>query len=161
MLHRASEISHKTCYLFISSYFVILCYKKCNNPDCNVKLQESDTIKFRHYSDVTWTSWHLKSPTPRQLSLRLSAKKTLKLRITGPLWGESTGHRWWPVDSPYKGPVMNKALPCYDVIIRVLLFQVLCAQLYPKRVVFLSDVDGFYSRPPEEPGTQCHSSKMK
>ena len=24
-------------------------------------------------------------------------------RVTGPLWGESTGHRWIPSDSPHKG----------------------------------------------------------
>ena len=44
--------------------------------------------------------------------LRLTAKKTSKLCITGPLWGES------PVTSgsPHKGPVMWEAFPCHDII---------------------------------------------
>ena len=33
--------------------------------------------------------------------------------ITGPLWGESTGHRWIPP----QWPVTRKAYPCNDVIL--------------------------------------------
>ena len=36
-------------------------------------------------------------------------KETSQLCITGSLWGESTSHL---VDSPHKGPVMQKAFPC-------------------------------------------------
>ena len=42
-----------------------------------------------------------------QLNLfRLTTKKTSNVDVTGPLW---------PVDSPHKGPVMLKEVPCYDV----------------------------------------------
>ena len=43
---------------------------------------------------------------------KLTTKKQI-IRITGPLWGESTLQR---VDSPHKGPVMRKTFPCHDVI---------------------------------------------
>ena len=51
-------------------------------------------IKIRHSDDVTWTSCCLKSPV-----IRLFAdphQRNIKLRITGPLWREFTGHRWIP-----------------------------------------------------------------
>ena len=47
--------------------------------------------------------------------LRLTTKKPSKVCITGPLWGESTGHQW-PVDFPHKGPVVRKDISCCDPI---------------------------------------------
>ena len=44
---------------------------------------------------------------------RLTTNKTPKLHITDPFV------RWinrCPMDSPHKGPVMRKALPCHDII---------------------------------------------
>ena len=46
-----------------------------------------------HYSDITWAPWYLKSVAPllcvHRFS-RLTSNKTLKIHITGPLWGKST-----------------------------------------------------------------------
>ena len=39
---------------------------------------------------------------------RLTASKTLKLCISVPLWGESTGHQWIP---PHKGSAMWEVFP--------------------------------------------------
>ena len=51
-----------------------------------------------------WTKLHITKP-------RLTANGTLKLRITGLLWGESMG------GSVHKAPIMRKAFPCHDVIV--------------------------------------------
>ena len=59
---------------------------------------------------------------------RLTTTQTSKLCISGPMWGESTGHywsfvmgiHWWPVDSHHKGPVTQKTLLCHDIIIIVM-----------------------------------------
>ena len=53
-----------------------------------------------HYSDDTWVSLRLKSPSTRrfvQHVFQTNTKETSKLCITGPLWGESTGYRWIPL----------------------------------------------------------------
>ena len=34
--------------------------------------------------------------------------------IIDPLWGASI--QWWLVDSPHKGPIIQKMFPCHDVI---------------------------------------------
>ena len=74
------------------------------------------------YSDVTWVSWRLKSPAHQPFVQQFvpTTNKASKLRISGSLWKESTGD-WW--DSPYKGPVMWKAIPCHGVV--------MCAPYYP------------------------------
>ena len=46
-----------------------------------------------HYSDITWTSWHVKSPTTRVSRQQFARDNSKK---TGRLWGESTGERWIP-----------------------------------------------------------------
>ena len=53
-----------------------------------------------HYADITWASWCLKSLATRlfiQQLFRLTTKKTWKLRITGPLWRETTEDWWIPL----------------------------------------------------------------
>ena len=53
----------------------------------------------KHYSDVTWISWRLKSPaTPlhAQRSVQMYLKNTRYL-LHWPLCGESTGDRWIPL----------------------------------------------------------------
>ena len=53
-----------------------------------------------HYSDVTWTLQHLKSPASWlfvQQLVQLTYQKTPRLHITGPVWGESTSHHWIPL----------------------------------------------------------------
>ena len=43
-----------------------------------------------------------KFPKPMaKFDLKTSSKKTSKLRVTGPLWGESTGHRWFPLTKAF------------------------------------------------------------
>ena len=51
-----------------------------------------------HYSNVTWASWHLKSPTTRPLVVR----------IIVPLYDESR----WPLDSPNKWPFHDVIVFC-------------------------------------------------
>ena len=61
--------------------------------------------------DVAWVWWHLKSLQHNNLFnslFRLTAKKTLKLCIPGPLWGESTGDWWIPLR---KGQQCRKHIP--------------------------------------------------
>ena len=71
----------------------------------------------KNYSVVTWTSC-LGVSNYRQLHFlcsRLSRKtsvKTSEIRITGPLWTESTSD----LSIPHKGALKGKACPCYDVI---------------------------------------------
>ena len=46
-----------------------------------------------------WARWRLKSPTSRSFApsfVQAQIKETSKLRVTGPLWGESTGDRAIP-----------------------------------------------------------------
>ena len=58
-----------------------------------------------HSSDVTWTSCRLKSlVTQHFVQQIIDANGKSKLRINGPLWGDSMGHRW-----------------CHDVIIALAL----------------------------------------
>ena len=52
-----------------------------------------------YYSDVTFTSWRLKSPAPSP-SVQLFVQAHIKENIKAP--------RHWPVDSPHKGPVAWK-----------------------------------------------------
>ena len=53
-----------------------------------------------HCNNVKWVSWHFKSLATWLFInslLRLTAIKSTKLHITGPLWGESTSHWWIPL----------------------------------------------------------------
>ena len=48
-----------------------------------------------HYRNITWASWHWKSPVNWLfVQFRLASSKTSKVCRTGPLRGESTGD-WW------------------------------------------------------------------
>ena len=46
-----------------------------------------------HYNDIPWALWRLKLPVNR-LCVLADIKENIKVRVTGPLWGESTGARW-------------------------------------------------------------------
>ena len=74
-----------------------------------------------------WASWRLKSPATRrfiQIFVEASIKENIKIHFTG-LFLE--GIRRWPVDSPHKGPVTQKAL-CHSDIVRVCFC--MCAWVY-------------------------------
>ena len=45
--------------------------------------------------------------------LRLTIKKTSNFHINDPFL---RGLQWWPVDSPHKGPIMQKISPCQDAV---------------------------------------------
>ena len=76
-----------------------------------------------HMSDVTWASWHLKSPATRQLVQHL-VQANMKGNIKGlHHWSFVRRIHLSSVDSPHKGPVMQKVLPCHDI--RLLHFFVL------------------------------------
>ena len=64
----------------------------------------------------TVTSWRLKSVTGRSTVCSTAclgySQRTTRLRFTGPL---VRGIHRWPVDSPHKGPVMQKTFS-FDVI---------------------------------------------
>ena len=64
-----------------------------------------------HYHDVTWASWHLQSLFDQQL-VQANNKKYQSSELLYICWGI---HQW-PGDSPHKGPVMEKVLPCHDII---------------------------------------------
>ena len=54
-----------------------------------------EELQWRHMNTMTW---QLGNSTLRSIILfRRTPKKTSKLRIPGPLLGESTGHRWIPL----------------------------------------------------------------
>ena len=64
-----------------------------------------DVVK-EHDNDVTWSC--VASPAPLLVQACI---RTIKFRVTGPLWGE------WTVESPHKVPVITrKTCPCHDVI---------------------------------------------
>ena len=55
-----------------------------------------------HYSDVTWVSYHLRSPATWmfvQQFVWAGIKERSKVCITGLLWRESTGNQWIPLTS--------------------------------------------------------------
>ena len=68
--------------------------------------------------------WHHMSGTAFQINsnltfffncvFRLTSNKTSKVHITWPSVWEI---RWWLVDSPHKGPVVQKAVLCVSIII--------------------------------------------
>ena len=73
-----------------------LMWRYCNG---NRRLQYPVVLgDVQYYNDVTWASRRLKLPATELLRrlLRRTSKNTSKLRVTGPLWGESTGARWIP-----------------------------------------------------------------
>ena len=68
-----------------------------------------------HYSEVTWASWHVKSPaTPLfvQSFVRLYFREDTKAQHFLPF---VSGIQWL-VDSPHKGPVTWETFPCHDII---------------------------------------------
>ena len=65
---------------------------------------EVSSLQWRHMSIMT------SQINCFNCSFGMTTKKISKLRIAGPFWRRSNG------DSPHKGPVMWKAVPCHDVI---------------------------------------------
>ena len=73
-----------------------------------------------HYNNSTKAQRFLKSLASGlfdQQLLQNNNKRNSKVRITAPLYGQCT--RRWPVNSRCKGPVMQKPLPCHDVLMKV------------------------------------------
>ena len=69
-----------------------------------------------HYNDITWVSWYVKS-LAYQLFVQQFVKADLKEKINAlHYWSFVRGIHWWPVDSPHKGPVIQKASPYHDII---------------------------------------------
>ena len=71
------------------------------------------------YNDVTWASWRLKSPVTRLFWQFVQAIN--KGHIKGVYYWHvkvAKGIQWWPVDSPHKGTIMQKAFLCHDVVVR-------------------------------------------
>ena len=76
----------------------------------------------RHYSDITWAWWHLKSQATGlfffQKFFCAGSKQNIKPCITGPLWGESTS-AWltcWPGGTRHQSISSHGTdlvLPCY------------------------------------------------
>ena len=58
------------------------------------------SFRTQHYCDCTWAPWLLRSPATRVRVQQLAPgniNETSKVRITGPLWRESTGDQWIPL----------------------------------------------------------------
>ena len=67
---------------------------------------------LHHYSGITWASWH-----PKSLTTRLFVQQTINSNKNNqcPASLESLSPQW-QMDSPHKGPVMQKAFPCHNPI---------------------------------------------
>ena len=77
-----------------------------NNEDIATEWMPQDLINSKsilvQIITVTsqWAGWYLKSPAFRLfvlLFVQANIKENIKARVTGPLWGESTGDRWIPL----------------------------------------------------------------
>ena len=70
------------------------------------------TLQWRHI----WVWWRLKLTALQVFVQRFYGdyiKESIKVRITGPLWGESTSDRWFPLT---KGQKRKKSFSSHDVI---------------------------------------------
>ena len=87
-------------------------------PDQSSDVKIHITLWMHRHSDITWESWHLKSP-----ATQLFVHQHVKVNIE-----ENTkalhhllfmkGILWWQVDSPHKGPgIMWKPISCYNITI--------------------------------------------
>ena len=75
-----------------------------------------------HYSDVTWTSWRLKSPAT-SLFVQPLVQVHIKEKHQSPTsLALVRGIHRWPVGSPHKGPVMRKMFLFADAIMEISLF---------------------------------------
>ena len=76
---------------------------------------EAQTSKSqKHYSDVTWSSWYLKTPAT-ELFVEQLVQGNIKRNIKDH-WTFVRGILQWLVDSPHKGPVTQTAFPCHDIL---------------------------------------------
>ena len=88
------------CYPTPTVATVICLYERWSVISGTVSLMTSPFLSLMntHYTDVTWVPWRLISPAIRVFNdlflLTLTTKKTSTTRLTGPFFGESTGHRW-------------------------------------------------------------------
>ena len=94
------------------------CYDQMNL--CSPQKSMLKRLRFPCYPSavsITVMLWRLKSPATRmfvqQFFFTITSKEISKVRITGPMGGESTDDRRIPLT---KWPVMRKACPCYDVV---------------------------------------------
>ena len=88
----------------------------CNAPSED-KVNIMKTLSFQWIGQIIYP-W---------ISMRtISQKEAINLRLVLPsladtqylyYWPFVRGIHWWPVDSPHKGPVMQKTYPCCDRII--------------------------------------------
>ena len=74
--------------------------------------------RFIHYSDVTWATWRLQSPVIR-IVVQQRVQYDIKDNITDPRhWFFLGGNPPVTGEFPHKGPVMRKAFPNHDVIMK-------------------------------------------
>ena len=110
------------------------------------KQQNLSSIWNQHYSGITWAPCHLKSLTTWLLVQQLvQASKEIHLSYTFLAHHEN----WWPLDSPHKWPVMQKAFP-YRAFIMKLLINVLpttCCQTCHLRLL---DTESMLAKATEE-----------
>ena len=78
-------------------------------------LWESRNAMCPHYSDIRWELLHLQPLATWLLAQQLVQANNKEVMLAPHYWPFVRGIHWWPVDSPHKGPVMWKALPCHDV----------------------------------------------
>ena len=79
------------------------------------KIAHCGIFVWRIVEFVRWVC-SLAFPLYFQTLVQDNDKEDIKFRITDPL---CRGIHRWPVGSPHKGPEMQKAFPCYDVIMWV------------------------------------------
>ena len=111
----------KTLHTWKQRLFLDVEYKvKCVIVKTQVLWYRKKHFSILRYTDVTWAPWCL---TSRAITLsgHMFVAAYFKVNINAPHYCSFVrGIHQWLVDSPQKGPVMQKLFPCHDIIIRYL-----------------------------------------
>ena len=73
---------------------------RCNNVTRQCSTWKHDMEWHERRGNTVTSKWHLKSPASRlfaQLFVQAQIKENIKVPLHWPLWGESTGDRWFPL----------------------------------------------------------------
>ena len=89
---------------------------RSTNAVCKLEVILSN-LQSVHYSNITWTSWPLKSSTTQLFNQQL-IQANIKENIKAPHYTPFVREIYQsPVDFPKNGPVILEAFPCHDIII--------------------------------------------
>ena len=71
--------------------------------------------QLSHYSDITWTSFHLNSRATELIVQQLVQANKKKIKALH-YWPFAREIHWWPMDSPHNGPVIWKLFWCHAAV---------------------------------------------